>query len=157
MNNHASLEKSWTKIYSERGAWESRALVAEDKVTALEEKYSGLLKKKQIEFKNLIGVYHQSEDFIKLMDDHDDEMRPVNMSLGWNKAVGVIHRPHPDIVNPSDYPSPWGVEMVVDVGQASGSGPKAVPQGPGSSSSHRSSGSKGKAPMKEGPAPRRPL
>lgn len=84
------------------------------------------MKKKQLEFHKLVEVYHKSDAFLDLIDKHDDEIRPVNMSLGWDKAVGTVHKFYPDVVNQSDFPSPWHVPVTDNVGQASGYGPKAV-------------------------------
>lgn len=69
------------------------------------------------------------------MDDHDDKLCPVNMTLGWNKAIGV-HSQYPDVVNPEDFPSPdWVVSGGTNDVQASRSGLKAAPHHSGSSSS----------------------
>lgn len=54
-------------------------------------------------------------------------MRAVNMSLGWDKAVGAVHFRNTDMMNNGDFPSPnWAAIGGMDVGQASGSVLKAV-------------------------------
>lgn len=80
--------------------------MAEDQATSYQEKYSGLMKKKQLEFHKVVEDYQWLDAFLQLKDKHDNEMRPVNMSLGWNKAAGVVHYSYPDMVNPADFLSP---------------------------------------------------
>lgn len=122
--------------------------MAEDQTTSYKEKYSSLTKKKQLE---LVDMYNQLDAFLSLMDEHDDEMRLVNMSLGWDKVVGVVHQFYPDVVHSSLFPSHWAMPLTSNISQASCSSPKMVSQCSGSSSSHKSSHSKRKAPVRENP------
>lgn len=131
--------------------------MADDHATSYQEKYSGLVKKKQLEFHKIIEVYHQSGAFLDLMDKYDDEMHPVNMSLGWDKFVDAVHKFYPDTVNPADFPSLWAVPVIENDDQSSGSGLRAVPQHYGSSSSRRSFDSRGKVSVRASPASKGPL
>ena len=107
MEKNIAMEKSCNQYEEDCRGWESRALIAEDKVTVAEErdnsfekKYTSLFKKNGLEFKKLIQVYHESDEFTSLIDSHDEEIRPVNMSIGWNKAVKTVHSKYPNVVDP---------------------------------------------------------
>lgn len=65
---------------------ESRAIRAEADARSYQRQYDTLFKKKAVDCQKVVQAYHESEDFFQLMDRHDDQMRPINMSIGWNKV-----------------------------------------------------------------------
>ena len=108
-----AMEKSFTKYEQNCKDWESRAVIAEDKIATAEERansfekqYKSLAKKKGMDCKKLIQVYQESEEFLNLIDSHDDKMRSVNMSIGWNNAVSTVYGEYPNVVDRSLFPSP---------------------------------------------------
>lgn len=115
---------------------ESRAIHAEADAHSLQQQYDSLYRKKAADYKLVVKAYQESEDFLQLIDKHDDEVRPGIMSVGWDKAVNAVSKRHPIVVDPRNFPSLYGHI-------ASGSGVNTVAQasGSGSRGSHRRSGS----------------
>ena len=113
-----ALEKSKNKREKESREWESRAVVAEDSKAALQQQYDSLARRKKMEWNMVVNLYHQIYDFLQLMDQHDNEMHPVNMSLGWNSAIAKVHGVYPDIFQPEDFPIPWASSDTTMVAQA---------------------------------------
>ncbi|KAL8104337.1 hypothetical protein AgCh_028520 [Apium graveolens] len=87
-----------------------------------------------------------------MMDEHDDEMRPVNLEIGWNRGVKDAQGVWPDVVDPSLLSCPWQLPFMDLSKQPSGSVPSTSHMRPQSNFSHSGSGfgSKGKAPSDPG-------
>ena len=109
---------------------ESRALQAEREARSYQKQYNSLHKKKTAEFQTVVECYQRSEPFLALIDEHDNKMRPLNMSIGWDRAVNVISDKYPDVVDPRNFPTPdWEVNKGSYVDYAAGSsGNLAVPR-----------------------------
>lgn len=101
-----TLENELARCKGESSEWESRAHHGKGEVASCQKKYNSLFKKKKLETETVLQAYLESDRFHEFMDDHDDKMHPVNMTLGWNKAIRVVNARYPEVVNPEDFPIP---------------------------------------------------
>lgn len=131
-DENVKLQSERAKLNEEIQDLNSRATRAEANCQSLQKSLRSLAKKKSSEVDKVIDAYHRSERFFEFIDKHDDELRPFNMSVGWDKAVGAVSHRYPTVVNPEDFPCPsWGVSGGSHVAQASGSGGSRRPSGSG--------------------------
>lgn len=148
-DENVSLKTDSARFKEEIEDLHSQVTRAEADALSSRKQLVSLARKKSSDANKVIDAYHRSEGFLKFMDEHDNEMRPFNMSVGWDKAINVVSNKHPSVVIPSDFPCPnWGAVDSNLATRASGSGTKVIPQasGFGSRGSRRpfGSGSKGR-------------
>lgn len=98
------LKKEKPRFLEEKQDLESRAIRAEADAHSYQRQYDSLYKKRAAEFNKLVEAYQQSDAFLKFMDEHDDELRPVNMSIGWNKAVQVAKLLYEELAPVATFP-----------------------------------------------------
>lgn len=137
------LKNEQTKFKEQLQDLNSRVVRSEANTLSYQKQLHSLAKKKLSDANKIIASYHNSEDFMQFMDRHDDELRPFNMSVGWNKAIGVVSSKYPSVVNPEDFSCPtWAVDSGShDVDHASGSGGSRRPSGMRKAANVVSSGS----------------
>ena len=76
------LQTSMKKMTISSGEWESRAYEVEGKLAIVEKKYASSEEKSKKEWKDLEAAYHRSTRITMMMNEHDDEMCPVNLEIG---------------------------------------------------------------------------
>lgn len=77
-----ALEKEKVRLEKESENWQSRAHVAEVEASSYKKMCTNMANKNKAEFRTVVDSYMQSNIFLQFIDDHDDQMRPVNMTLG---------------------------------------------------------------------------
>lgn len=105
-------------------ATSAKLKAADTKVVELEaelDKVRAELVEAKAEKEDVIDDYMKSEEFEKLMEEHDKVVYPAHFTVGWNEAKKAILEKHPGLYDPQvDFVSPerpLELERLLEMGE----------------------------------------
>lgn len=88
-------------------SWETRAYAAEEEMSSFRGKFKALELKCQQEKEGVIDQYLNSDDFADFVEQHDNDVRPTILHMGWTQAIDAVGAADFQGFDPSNFLSPW--------------------------------------------------
>lgn len=87
----------------EARTWESKYMAVEGNLTSAREEIAQLKRSNR----QVIDEYMDSEEFLKFIDDHDDDVIQSTTTTAWERAIQTVATKFPEMsISNADFPCP---------------------------------------------------
>ncbi|KAK1368102.1 hypothetical protein POM88_034194 [Heracleum sosnowskyi] len=106
-NDLRASNKDRSRAFKEAREWEAKAHAAKEDASSYKGMYEALESKSHQGDQHVVDNYLNSDGFLEFMDQHDNEVRPSILSVGWKQAILAVQESYPGIIKSSRFPNPW--------------------------------------------------